>query len=135
MATADNLDGRNVKRNRPAVLSKAAWILLGLAFLAAIVIDAFFSDSGILQVWQLERNYKQTVKEIRDIEKENIALQHKIEELEARPDAVEDVAREDLGFVKPGEEVYIFPQEMPKVEKKPVSSSDAKQKASTDTKR
>lgn len=135
MDSVENRNRKYGKGNKPAVLSRAAWILLGLAFLAAIVIDAFFSDSGILQVWQLERDYKQIAKEIRRIEGENIELQRKIEELEARPDAVEDVAREDLGFVKPGEEIYLFPQEMPELEKNSRSPDDTWRDPSRNTKR
>lgn len=132
MATVDHRERINGKSSRPAILSKAAWILLGLAFLAAIFMDAFFSDSGILQVWQLEREYKQLVKDIKKLEQENLELQRTIEELEARPDAIEDVAREELGFIKPGEEVYIFPQEISSEVTNPTDSSRSKQPDSPD---
>ena len=94
---------------RSGALWRAGWILLTLLFLAAIILDAFFSESGILQVWTLEEEYKLLAVEISHLEGENAELEEEIEELRARPEAIERVAREQLGFVKPGEDTFLFP--------------------------
>lgn len=98
-------------QKKPTILSRAGWIILTLAFLSAIILDAFFSDSGILQVWQLERQHKQMLLDIRNLKLENADLLSNVNRLEQNPDAVEDVAREELGFASPDEDVYLFPPE------------------------
>ena len=100
-----------VPKPRPKRISRAAWILLSLIFLAAIILDAFFSDSGILQMWQLERDYNTLQQEIRQLETQNQRLQDRIDFFKTDPRAVEKMAREELNLVKPGEDVYIFPEE------------------------
>ncbi len=94
---------------RSGALWRAGWILLILLFLAAIVLDAFFSETGILQVWTLEEQYKLLAAEVSRLEGENAELEAEIVELRARPEAIERVAREQLGFVKPGEDTFLFP--------------------------
>jgi cell division protein FtsB len=101
----------NGQGKHSTVLSKAGLIFLALAFLAAIILDAFFSDSGILQLWRLERDYLQLTREIKEIEQTNAELGQEIELLEEHPEAAEDIAREELGLVKPGEDIYLFPPE------------------------
>ena len=94
---------------RSGGLWRAGWILLILLFLAAIVLDAFFSETGILQVWTLEEQYKLLAAEVSRLEGENAELEAEIVELRARPEAIERVAREQLGFVRPGEDTFLFP--------------------------
>ena len=108
------------------MLSRMAWVLLSLAFLAAMLLDAFFSDKGLLRVRQLEQEYHQRVEEEKVKTQENADLKEEIQALRDDPKAVEGVAREELGMIKPGEDVYLFSREpeviLPKeekVEKKP----------------
>jgi cell division protein FtsB len=116
-------NGTRKSGGRPALLSMAAWIVLAILFLAAIILDAFFSDSGILRVWQLEREYKALNEEINRIEAENQALQEQIDILRVNPDAVEDVAREELNLALPGEDVYLFSREPAMVDVKSVQEN------------
>jgi cell division protein FtsB len=102
---------RTSRRRRPALLSTAAWVILALVFLGVIILDAFFSDSGILQVWHLERDYNYLLDDIETLEQENEQLRRTIEALESDPAAVEGVAREELNMIKQGEDVYLFPRE------------------------
>jgi cell division protein FtsB len=119
-ANGNKTNGSRKTGGKPALLSMAAWVVLAILFLAAIVLDAFFSDSGILRVWQLEREYKTLNEEINRIEAENQALQEQIDFLKANPDAVEDVAREELNLALPGEDVYLFSREPTMVDVKSV---------------
>lgn len=93
---------------RPKVLTRAGWILLTLLFLGAIALDAFFSEKGVFQVWQLEKDYVELYREVEKLESENAELEKQINKLKTELSAVERVAREELGMAKPGEDVFVF---------------------------
>jgi cell division protein FtsB len=109
MASQNNKARSQQTQARSGAFSRAGWVLLMLLFLAAIILDAFFSESGVLKIWQLEREYIKLSQEVGEIRQQNDDLEFRIEELRNDPEAVEKVAREELGYVKPGEVVYIFP--------------------------
>ncbi|HUX08904.1 MAG TPA: septum formation initiator family protein [Acidobacteriota bacterium] len=94
---------------RQTLFSRVAWILLMLLFLAAIILDAFFSESGIIKIWELEREHLQLSSEVKKLERDNAELEALIEALRSDPEEIERVAREELGFARPGEEVFLFP--------------------------
>ena len=109
-------NGQENQRTRFALFSRAGWILLTLAFLAAIALDILFSETGILHLWELELEYKNLYQETLDLEAENERLEEMIELLRDGTEGVEKIAREELGLAKPGEVIYLFP-EMSKAEK------------------
>ena len=102
---------KSKRKGRTALMSMATWTIVAVLFLAAIVLDAFFSDTGILKVWQLDQEYRQEQAEVEAIRLENASLRGQIEALEASPAAVEDLAREEMHLSKPGEDVYLFEKE------------------------
>jgi len=85
--------------------------LLTLAFLAAIILDALFSETGIFQLWRVEEDFKALHLKIKALERENSELERQIEELLSGREATERIAREELGFSRPGEVIYLFPKE------------------------
>ena len=91
-------------------ISRTAWFLLMFLFLAAILLDAFFSESGILKIWEMERDYVKLSQEIADLERENAKMEAEIKALRDSPEAIERIAREQLDFIRPGEEVFLFPE-------------------------
>ncbi len=93
------------------MFSRAAWVLLMLLFLAAIFLDAFFSESGIIKIWELEREHLQLSSEVKELERRNSELEALIKALRDDPEAIERVAREELGYSRPGEDVFLFPPE------------------------
>lgn len=99
------------RKSRNVLMSTATWVVLAVLFLAAIVLDAFFSDTGILKVWQLDQEYRQEQAEVEAIRLDNAQLRGQIETLEASPAAVEELAREEMYLSKPGEDVYLFTEE------------------------
>ena len=107
-AQAAPLAGRSEGRGG---FSGTAWFLLMFLFLAAILVDAFFSESGILKIWEMERDLVKLSQEIADLERENAELEKQIEALRESPEAIERIAREELDFIRPGEEVFLFPKD------------------------
>lgn len=104
-------DGEGANGGGNRLLSRVAWVLLSLAFLAAMLLDAFFSEKGMLRVRELEKEYDARLLEESGKREEIRELQEKIQALKDDPKAIEGVAREELGMVKPGEDVYLFARE------------------------
>lgn len=98
-------------------------VLLGLATLAALG----FLSSVVTQGFQ---GMAQAEDERRQLEAERVRLERSIAEMEATleavrtdPEAVESMARRDLGWIRPGEKVIILatptPQPLPVSEAEP----------------
>ncbi|MBI3014022.1 MAG: septum formation initiator family protein [Candidatus Tectomicrobia bacterium] len=106
------VDRRNA--HQPPVWIKArerkARIVLysSLAFFAFLLVASIAGQGGIYGVYQLGKKNKVMKDQIARIEAENRSLRVLIESLRNDPHAVEKIAREELGLVKPGEKVYVF---------------------------
>lgn len=78
---------------------------------AIIVLVTVFGQRGVMEVHALKRKIKATSEEIAHFENVNSGLKERIKNLKEDPFTVEQIAREELGLVKPGETVYEFVDE------------------------
>lgn len=83
---------------------------VGTAFLALLTL---FGQQGVLEVYALKRKIKVTSEEVNLYERQNRELRELIKNLKQDPYTIEQIAREELGLVKPGETVYEFVDEIP----------------------
>jgi cell division protein FtsB len=90
-------------RRRRLVLSTVA--ALALAALLAYVF--VFSRHGYLRRRELARENQRLRLELKELRAENVRLREELSHLDD-PEAVERLAREELGLVKEGEKVYRF---------------------------
>ena len=74
----------------------------------AFVLGALFGDRGILHLAEKRRRAQALEQDIARLESENRRLAAAIESLRTDPRAVETIAREELGLVKPGETVFLI---------------------------
>jgi cell division protein FtsB len=66
--------------------------------------------------------------QIDDEKRQNEHLQHQVDSLQREdPDAIEKEAREQLGYVKPGEVVLVEPQVKPDAKRVPTVAEDSHQ--------
>ena len=84
---------------------KVLWSSVGAAFLLAAVSAGH--PKGFRRYWQLRRDQVSITDRNRQAAEENRVLLREIEALRADPKALERAAREELGYVKPGEVVLI----------------------------
>lgn len=70
---------------------------------------ALFGDKGILRAIQLNRQKTSLQAELHRMEEANSALREEIKSLRSDHRYIEDIARRELGMVKPDELVYQFP--------------------------
>jgi cell division protein FtsB len=102
---ADDLDRPKLpprRRDNP-------WLRRGLIFLTCVVLaDALFGDRGLARMLRVRRDYRQAAGALADLKNENAALREKMRRLNEDPDAIEAIAREDLGLIRPGEILVVI---------------------------
>jgi cell division protein FtsB len=83
------------------------WVVAGLFVL--LVGAAVFGDTGLLHLQRLRAEVAALHRDVQALEAENERLSRAITDLRTDPAAVERIAREELGLVRPGERVLRFP--------------------------
>tara|TARA_B100000427_G_scaffold165099_1_gene137161 strand:+ start:1484 stop:1765 length:282 start_codon:yes stop_codon:yes gene_type:complete len=80
--------------------------LLLVVVLIGCVSLLFFSDRGLVSLWELKKEKVEIQQEINSLRKEIANLKRESEKLEFDQDYVEKIAREKLKMAKPGEQVF-----------------------------
>ncbi|UCF05056.1 MAG: septum formation initiator family protein [bacterium] len=94
-----------IKRSNFDINPKVARLLLVIVLL---LIGAIFiaGDVGLWNLWTAQRRLNRIREEISVLEQENASLKAEIELLRNDPFAIEKVARERYGYLRPGDKVY-----------------------------
>jgi len=80
----------------------------GALTLAALAILGFGAQS-LGRLWQMKREVNGLERELGNLRAETDRLSAAVGALRSDPESIERIAREELGFVKPGERVYKLP--------------------------
>ncbi len=103
------------RRTRPAPLPRASssrvsrLIQIGLALAAVtLVVESLFGARGLSAMMQARREYAVLANDLDRIRGENQRLQAEARRLREDPTAIEEAARRDLGYMAPGEKVFIL---------------------------
>ena len=72
-----------------------------------LVIDALVGDKGLLAMLQARQTYRDLEQSLADVRAENADLRDEARRLREDPSAIEDLARQELGLIKPGEKLFI----------------------------
>ncbi|OFW08500.1 MAG: hypothetical protein A3H96_15005 [Acidobacteria bacterium RIFCSPLOWO2_02_FULL_67_36] len=103
-ATAVTSTGLPISRRR----SERRWIRKALVFVTcAVLIDALFGDRGLVESIRARHAYRQAEAGIARLKQENAGLREQIRRLREDPEAIEAIARQDLGLMRPGEILVI----------------------------
>jgi cell division protein FtsB len=82
------------------------WLLLFVA--ALIVVDGLVGERGLLAMLRARREYDVLSASIARQRADNARLRDEARRLREDPSAIEEVARRELGLIKPGEKVFII---------------------------
>ena len=84
-------------------------IIQGLLLLVAsiIIVDGLVGDRGLLARLRARHEYDQLAGSISRQRAENARLRDQARRLREDPGAIEEIARRELGLIKPGERVFI----------------------------
>ena len=97
-------------RRRRRQILQYVFLLAGVV----LVIDALVGDKGLLAMIQARQEYRTLEKSLADVRAENTRLREQAQRLREDPAAVEDLARRELGLIKPGEKLFIIKDVAPK---------------------
>jgi cell division protein FtsB len=79
-----------------------------LIFLATVtIVDAVVGERGLLAMRRARRQQQELAGVIGRQRSENARLREEVRRLSEEPSAIEEIARRELGLIKPGEKVFI----------------------------
>lgn len=85
-------------------------------FLILIIVLAVFTafsvagERGFYQLGKMIKRRSALSRDVQSLKEENTLLAHEIDRLRSDPVFLEELARTRLGMVRPGEVVFIFPE-------------------------
>jgi cell division protein FtsB len=83
------------------------WFLAG--GLALLLVQDVFGTHGVLAMRRAQREAASVQQEIDQINEENRQLQKNVQSLKTDPEAIERIAREEMGLARPGEYIFKIP--------------------------
>jgi len=100
------------KRPQPAEPSSPArrkTLHLLLVFVTLVlVIDGLIGEKGLLESIRARRQHRELTASIDRLRAENAQLREDVRRLREDPSAIESLAREELGLIRPGELLFIL---------------------------
>ncbi len=81
-------------------------LLLGFAA-AVLLIDAFVGEKGFMERLRAGEAYEAASGRLQSQRAENAKLREHVRRLREDPELIESIAREELGFIRPGELLFI----------------------------
>ena len=100
--------GRQERAKTEAGLRKKAAALGSILALIALVVGSLFGDRGLLYLFAQQERTVALRREIVELRGQNGRLAEEIKALRTDPEAIERLAREQLGFARPGETVFLI---------------------------
>jgi cell division protein FtsB len=89
-------------------LRRKALLLASVLFLIALILNSLFGSRGMLHLAGQRERVSAVHAEIEQLRDENHRLLIEIAALRSDPAAIERIAREELGYVRPDETVYLL---------------------------
>ena len=81
---------------------------------AILVIDAVFGEKGLLALLKARRDFQGVEASLAAARSQNAHLREQARRLREDPSAIEEIARRELGMIKPGEKLFIIRDVKPK---------------------
>jgi cell division protein FtsB len=82
-------------------------------FVAALAVDGVFGAHGLIATYRMKLQVNRQQQKVQQLEQENREFSEQVRELKSDPSAVERVAHQRMGLVKPGELVFELPPDKP----------------------
>jgi cell division protein FtsB len=110
MATEDPRERRTPKRepSRPSGRGRRLVHYLLIFVAAVLVIDGLVGERGLLAMLETRRQFNELNADITRARMENARLREQARRLREEPEAIEEIARRELGLIKPGETLFII---------------------------
>ena len=96
-------------RRRRGRAVRIALVVIG----CVLVIDSLVGEKGLLAMIEARQQYGKLEESLANARAENARLREEARRLREDPDAIEDIARRELGLMKPGEKLFIVKDVVP----------------------
>jgi cell division protein FtsB len=83
-------------------------LILVLCFLGLLFLLSLSGDRSLLELYRMARVKADLEQQIEVLKPENALLRQEVDAMRRFPSRAEEIARRDLGLVRPGEIVYQF---------------------------
>ena len=100
---ASQADSTVTPRRRRGRAVRIALVIVG----SVLVIDSLVGDKGLLAMLEARQEYGKLEASLAAARAENARLREEARRLREDPDAIEEIARRELGLMKPGEKLFI----------------------------
>lgn len=91
-------------RRRRGRAVRIALVVVG----CVLVIDSLVGDKGLLAMIEARQQYSRLEQSLAEARAENARLREEARRLREDPDAIEAIARRELGLMRPGEKLFII---------------------------
>ena len=95
-------------RHEPVTFRKRLILTVALCAILALVGRSILGDRGLFEVWRKKSSTQQLASEVQALRDRNTSLHQQIQALKHDPLAIERIAREELGYARPGEITFVF---------------------------
>ncbi len=93
------------RRTRP----RRNWLTPALAFaVCVLLVEAVFGDSGVAGLLNARREYRELSAGLARVTEENAGLREQARRLHEDPAMIEQIARQELGLIRPGEILVVL---------------------------
>jgi cell division protein FtsB len=113
------IPSRDAMTMRPPARGRRVLHLLLIFVAAVIVVDGVVGDRGLLAMRRARQEYEGLTATIARQRADNARLREEARRLREDPAAIEEVARRELGLIKPGEKVFILKDVSPASRERP----------------
>lgn len=107
---------RDPEGSNPRQRGRTAQYLL-VAIGCVLLIDALVGDKGLLAMLQARALYRELEQSLTDARADNERLRDEAQRLRDEPAAIEEIARGELGLIRPGERLFIVKDVPPREER------------------
>jgi cell division protein FtsB len=97
----------------PAVFQRRTIHLLLIFVAVVLVVDALVGEKGLMESMRARRQYREVAASLDAVRRENAQMREEVRRLKEEPAAIESVAREQLGLIRPGELLFIITDDKP----------------------
>ncbi|MCS6965367.1 MAG: septum formation initiator family protein [Candidatus Kapabacteria bacterium] len=86
------------------------WVWAVVAISGGVVLYLLFSRYGLLARWQVEQRYREQQRRYNELSRRADSLRLQILQFQQGYGAIERIAREHYGMMRPGETLYVIPE-------------------------